>query len=549
MQVASLFASLGLKVDGSSFSVGDKLISRIATGLKAIAAYEGVKFFTRAIASTLELGARIHQLAQSTGVGTEAIQAMGYAAEQEGVSTEGMANALGKLSRNMYQAQNGSKQAAGAFASLGVKVTDARGKLRPTEDVLQDISDHFKVMPDGAEKTALAIQVLGRSGKELIPLLNKGGTSLRDMTKEARDLGVVLDDSAIDKLDQANKSVKRIEMGLTGLKNQAVIALLPYLQKAADYTLAWLKANKAEVIKKLSAAVEWLGKVLGVVVKVVEGVATYFYGAYEALESLVKAVEDAARGSAILKDILIGVGAVLAVLAVAIEAPFLLGAGLIALLIIAIQDLYVWANGGQSVFGKFWQKLKDGHNPIVSIVDDFKELGSEIKKTAEGLRDIVGLFEMRSAQKDIDALQKKGEELGKQWMNLTEIRDAGYKKLVNGVEVQFDKKAIDDAIAEKNKAIKENSDEEIGKKALYNRIVRAGPEGMNTYGQDTTVDAVRHVAAKAQTASIDQAWGGQKNDIRITVNANEADAHKVVALIGQHLMDVLRQAQAQVGKR
>jgi hypothetical protein len=48
-----------------------------------------------------------------------------------------------------------------------------------------DLADHFKTLPDGAEKTALAMKVLGRSGAELIPLLNAGGAAIEELGSKA----------------------------------------------------------------------------------------------------------------------------------------------------------------------------------------------------------------------------------------------------------------------------------------------------------------------------------------------------------------------------
>jgi hypothetical protein len=56
------------------------------------------------------------------------------------------------------------------LAQLGIKTRDASGKLRSTQDVLGDLAERFATMPDGPVKTAIAIDALGKSGADLIPL-------------------------------------------------------------------------------------------------------------------------------------------------------------------------------------------------------------------------------------------------------------------------------------------------------------------------------------------------------------------------------------------
>jgi hypothetical protein len=53
-------------------------------------------------------------------------------------------------------------------------------------------ADGFAHMPDGVEKTRLAIALFGRSGKDMIPMLNLGSQAIRDMMDAADRLGVTI---------------------------------------------------------------------------------------------------------------------------------------------------------------------------------------------------------------------------------------------------------------------------------------------------------------------------------------------------------------------
>jgi TP901 family phage tail tape measure protein len=554
MNIASLFASLGLKIDKSAFEAGDRLIGKIETGLKALMVFEGVKLFTNAIQSTLELGQHIKELSQSTGVSTDALQTMGYAAELSGVSTDSMAHAMGRLARNMYQAQLGSKQSAQAFARIGVSVTDAHGKLKPVDTVMSDISDKFAKMPDGAEKTAIAITLFGRAGAELIPLLDRGGKSLEEMAKEAYDLGIVLDEEAVGKLEEANKSVKRISLALQGFKNQAVIALLPYLQRASEYMLKWLRDNKAEILDKLTRAVEWLGKALGYMAQVVKGVVKFFSEAYAVLIEVVDVISEAADASDTFRYILIAVGSALAVLALAVEAPFLLAAGAIAFLLLIGEDLYSWATGGPSLFKDLWTSISEGHPIIKEIGEALAWLGGIIKDTIHGLGALTHASQERTLTRDIDDRTKQMVAKGKELQALKDARGAD-----SSYDTDLDKKSHayqDKKIAEKQAEFDKINAELHKDKRAYNQIQDEYNEGEGKYSVSTAAqDKAKASAPYANQAlaplrAVQAAVAAQQNNtINIHVQAGSADAKTVVEMIGDHLTGVLRQAQAQVGKR
>ena len=57
---------------------------------------------------------------------------------------------------------------------------------------MKKIADKFAVMKDGSEKTALALDLFGRAGAKLIPMLNEGSAGISELQEEARALGIVL---------------------------------------------------------------------------------------------------------------------------------------------------------------------------------------------------------------------------------------------------------------------------------------------------------------------------------------------------------------------
>ncbi len=162
------------------------------------------------------------KLAAKVGLSVEALTRLQFAADLSGVATQSLQAGITRLSRAMVDGNE-------AFAATGIAARDAAGNIRPTEDVLLDLADVFQRMPDGAEKTALAVQLLGRSGADLIPLLNGGSEALRGMMAEADALGLTISKETFKAAEVFNDSLTRIGAVARGFTLQVMAQLAPAL--------------------------------------------------------------------------------------------------------------------------------------------------------------------------------------------------------------------------------------------------------------------------------------------------------------------------------
>lgn len=69
-------------------------------------------------------------------------------------------------------AGGGSNPAGKALAALGISATDAAGQVKGVDEVMIAVADKFAAVQDGRAKTAIAMQLFGKSGAQLIPTLN-----------------------------------------------------------------------------------------------------------------------------------------------------------------------------------------------------------------------------------------------------------------------------------------------------------------------------------------------------------------------------------------
>ena len=228
MIVRELFAKLGLSVDAASFAVADHMLGAVKSGLGLLvqgAARAGAEM-RDVITRTVETASALNDTSVALGVTTEALQELGYAAQLNGSSLEGMADGLRKLSVHMEQAATQGGEAAQVFSRLGVAVTEG-GKLRAADAVLEDIAEKFKAMPDGARKVATAINLFGKSGASLIPTLTIGREEIVKLREEARGLGVVMSKELIESGDSLGDTWDRLKFAADGLRYAIASSLLP----------------------------------------------------------------------------------------------------------------------------------------------------------------------------------------------------------------------------------------------------------------------------------------------------------------------------------
>ena len=213
--------------------------TKVATGVGAAL---GAIQFTSMVKGAVDTADALSKLSQRTGVVVEDLSALKYAASLNDATFADLGNALKGLSNRMLAAQAGSGEAAGAFAALGIKVTDASGKLRRADDVMLDIADRFKGMEDGAGKSALAMRLMEEAGIRLIPTLNNGRDGIEAMRTEAESLGAIIGTDFANQSAAFNDNVTRMQTMTDGLAVSIGNALIP---KINELTAEFLEANKA----------------------------------------------------------------------------------------------------------------------------------------------------------------------------------------------------------------------------------------------------------------------------------------------------------------
>lgn len=231
-----------------------------AIGAAATAAGAAIYGIAKDAAGTTD---EIDKMSQKIGISREEYQELAFVCSQSGTDVNKLQGGMKTLTNSIDSAVNGGKTATAMFDKLGISVKNADGSVRSQEEVLNDAVRALQGMEDGAEKAALATDLFGKAGTELMPLLNSEAGSFDEMRQQAHDLGLVLSDEAVDAGVHLTDTIDQCERSFKSIVTQIGVAVMPLVQSAAE----WVLENMPLIQSVLGAVFEFFGNVISSVVE------------------------------------------------------------------------------------------------------------------------------------------------------------------------------------------------------------------------------------------------------------------------------------------
>ena len=203
----------------------EKSFGRVKSALKAAFTVAAVKKSVDGIMNlantTAQAADRIDKQSQALGISRKAFQQWDYILSQSGASIDSLGVSMKTLNSAIL---GGSDSAVEAFEQLGLQWDSLSGMSQ--EGAFEAVVDAFQRMPQGARKSALAIQLFGKNGQTLMPLLNTSSEAMDDLRKNTERLGFVMSDSMIDagvKFGDTLDDLKRVAGGLGNLLGYSLL--------------------------------------------------------------------------------------------------------------------------------------------------------------------------------------------------------------------------------------------------------------------------------------------------------------------------------------
>lgn len=220
-----------------------------AAGLRVFGA--GSAIVAPLIAATAyfaKAGDQVQKMAQRTGFSTEALSQLGFAAEQSGSNLDALDKGLAGMARFSVQAERGLSTATDTLNELGLKADDLKGKS-PEQQFLT-LADALSKVEDPTKRAGLALQVFGRNGRELLPLLNQGAGGIVALMQQADRLGLTISqqdaDAAAKLTDTLNILWRVVKAGVFAVGGALAPMLTRFAEILTNVILAvvrWVKEN------------------------------------------------------------------------------------------------------------------------------------------------------------------------------------------------------------------------------------------------------------------------------------------------------------------
>lgn len=171
------------------------------------------------VAQTLEASAALQGLAEQTGASAAALSGFAPVATISGTAMDAIGGSLAKLSKGLAGVDDETAGATKALQFLGIRAKDASGNLRDPAGVMNDVALKLAEFEDGAGKTAIAMELFGKSGAAMLPFL-------KDLA-ENQDLNIRLTAQQIEEADNASKALARMKAETNFVAQTLVTAAIP----------------------------------------------------------------------------------------------------------------------------------------------------------------------------------------------------------------------------------------------------------------------------------------------------------------------------------
>lgn len=209
----------------------------------------------------LETADGIGKLSQKTGVSAETLSVFAFAARTADVESQTLSKSFQIFTRTMNQVDQGGREASDAVKELFGSASALNGLTM--DERLKKIVDALGQMEPGSQKTALAMKFFGRSGADLIPLLDDMAGKFDEVRDRAEAFGMLVDSDLAAAAQNANDRMTDMATAAEGAAVQFMTGLMPALGDIAEGLV-----NATSQAGGLGEGLQWIGKGIGFILRV-----------------------------------------------------------------------------------------------------------------------------------------------------------------------------------------------------------------------------------------------------------------------------------------
>lgn len=260
ISISASAGSMVASMQTAGSAVGD-FAKGMVIGEMAVKAFDAVvgavgntlSFMGDQVKSAFDRLGKLNDASTQLGITTDALSGLQYAANDTGLSADDVTDSLTKMSNTLAEAALNGGPVVDTLRKINLSAV-LLAQASPDQAFLK-ISDAISRIRNPMERTRIAMDLFGRSGAKLLPMMLQGSDGIKAAVEQGKQLGVVLDSVQVAKVDAAGDSIGRASKAVDGLSNMIAVQLSPYVQAAADKFVE-MAASGDGMGKKVSTAFE-----------------------------------------------------------------------------------------------------------------------------------------------------------------------------------------------------------------------------------------------------------------------------------------------------
>lgn len=247
----NLLQAAGKQLNNVFTGIGQGIGQRVA-GVAFDAFSQVTGLFTQAVPKALAYARSIDEITDATGASAEQASILAGTLNILGIPVDSLSTTFRTLSKEITSSEK-------KFAALGVQVRDSEGNLLDTVTILDKTRSALGQMEDGAAKTAIAVDLFGKSALGLIDYLNLSDEAAASAADELERMGLVLNAETITAAEDADRSFNLLGMTIDGLQITLANQLLPSIINIVNSIRNWVQENREGLLKTLAAVTGAIG--------------------------------------------------------------------------------------------------------------------------------------------------------------------------------------------------------------------------------------------------------------------------------------------------
>jgi len=255
--IRSLLVALGVKADDKSLAQFDDGLTKVKASMVAVVKVAAVA--TAALVgvtvTTAQAGDQAAKTAKRVNITAEAYQELAFAADRAGATGADIEMALTRQARVLNDVRDGSAEYAMSLDAVGLSVEKLDGLGQ--DELFMRIAEGMRGVKDEGKQVALVQDLWGRSGTNLLPLINDQTISIAQLRAEARGLGLVMSGDAAAASEEFIDRITDAKAVLTGLRNTIGVALMPAFTEMLTGFKGWFTANRAILQQRIQVWAAW----------------------------------------------------------------------------------------------------------------------------------------------------------------------------------------------------------------------------------------------------------------------------------------------------